>query len=290
MNIGVTFPQTEFGNDTGAIREFAQTAEALGYSHILVYDHVVGAVHEHRDPPLTGPYTEKTPFHEPFVLMGYLAAVTTTIGLATGIIILPQRQAVLVAKQAAEVDILSGERLRLGIGSGWNYVEYEALGEDWDTRGPRYLEQIDLLRRLWTQPVVDYRGEFHRVDRAGILPLPNRSIPIWMGGFHERVFRRAAALADGFIFNAAGPRSLAMASQVRAYVAEAGRNPDAFGIEVFLEYRRGPYSWGPVIDSWREAGATHVCLNTMGAGLTTAAAHIDAMRTFASTVGLKPGR
>src|SRR6476620_1814229 len=153
MKHGVVFPQIEFENDPQAIKDYAQAAEALGYDYLLVYDHVLGA-HPNREPKLTGPYTHEHPFHEPMVLFGFLAGVTTRLQLTTGIVILPQRQTVLVAKQAAELDVLSGGRLRLGIGLGWNHVEYEALGKDFHTRGRRVEEQVIVLRTLWTAPLV----------------------------------------------------------------------------------------------------------------------------------------
>lgn len=287
LRIGCTFPQADIGDDPAAIRDFAQTAEALGYSHVTIYDHVLGAVHEGRNPPLTGPYTEHSPFHEPFVTFGYLAAVTSTIELCTGVIVLPQRQTVLVAKQAAEVDILSGGRLRLGVGSGWNYVEYEGLGQEWRTRGRRQEEQITLMRRLWEEPVLDYTGGFHRVDRAGILPRPRRHIPLWMGGVSDAVLRRAGRLADGFMFSAGGPRSMEQAQIVRRYAAEAGRDPAAFGIEGMLSYSAGPDRWGPQLEGWRTAGATHVCMRAPGEQPSGPATQIAALRRYAEGIGLK---
>ena len=193
MKIGAIFPTTEIGTDPVVIRDWAQTAEQLGYDHVVIYDHVLGAEHEGRDPLLTGPYTEADPFHEPFVLLAYLAGFTTKLELVTGILVLPQRQTVLVAKQAAELDLLSGGRLRLGVGTGWNFVEYESLGMTFEDRGQRFDEQIDLLRKLWSQPVLDFDGRYHRIDRAGLLPLPGRKIPIWFGAFTEVALRRAAA-------------------------------------------------------------------------------------------------
>jgi probable F420-dependent oxidoreductase len=177
MRIGAVFPTCEIGNDPGAIRDFAQTAEGLGYSHLIVYDHVLGAVHDGREPKLGGPYTERDPFHEPFVLYGYLAGLTQKLELATGVIILPQRQTALVAKQAAEVALLSRGRLRLGVGTGWNWVEYEALNESFGSRGKRLDEQVELLRQLWSGTPIDFEGRYHRVDRAGILPAPPGPIP-----------------------------------------------------------------------------------------------------------------
>jgi probable F420-dependent oxidoreductase len=206
MRFGAVFPTNEIGDDPAAIRDWAQAAEALGYAHIATYDHVLGAVHEGREPKLWGPYSEQHPFHEPFVLFGFLAGATRDIVLETSIIILPQRQAALVAKQAAEVDVLSGGRLRLGVGSGWNPVEYEALGVEWAGRGRLFDEQVRLMRALWENDVVDFDGEFHRVDRAGIAPRPARRIPLWFGGGTLPAMRRAARLGDGFVFGGATRR------------------------------------------------------------------------------------
>ncbi|MBV9512182.1 MAG: LLM class F420-dependent oxidoreductase [Caulobacteraceae bacterium] len=288
MQIGCTFPHAEVGDDPAGLRDFAQAAEALGYSHIMIYDHVLGAVHEGRDPPLTGPYHEGSPFHESLVTLGFLAGVTSRIGLVTGILILPQRQTVLAAKQAAEVDILSRGRLRLGVGSGWNPVEYEGLGMGWDDRGARYEEQIELLRRLWDEPVLDYRGAHHRIDRAGLLPRPRRRIPIWMGGAHERVLRRAARLADGFIFSQGGPRSLESAARIRDYLEAEGRDPKTFGIEGILNFSDEPNLWGERLASWRKAGATYACIRTMGPERMGPDAQIAALRRYAEAVGLAP--
>src|SRR5580692_6796117 len=185
MEIGVAYPQNELRGDPAAVGQFGRAVEDLGFHHILAYDHVLGAVHANRTPPLTGPYTENDPFHDPFVMFAYLAGITERIRFTTGILILPQRPTALVARQAADVDLLSGGRLRLGVGIGWNYVEYEALGQDFRSRGARQEEQIELLRRLFTEPVVDFSGRFDRVDRAAIVPRPARSIPIWLGGSGE---------------------------------------------------------------------------------------------------------
>src|SRR4030081_3577040 len=204
MEIGVVYPQTELRGDPDAVRRIGRAVEDLGFDHLLAYDHVLGAVHADRTPPLTGPYTEHDPFHDPFLMFAYLAAITQRIGFATGILILPQRPTALVARQAADVDLLSGGRLRLGVGVGWNPVEYEALGQDFRTRGARQEEQIELLRRLFTEPVVDFSGRFHRVDRAALVPKPARPIPIWLGGSSEVAFDRAARLANGFIFIGGG--------------------------------------------------------------------------------------
>lgn len=284
MQIGAVFPQTEIGDDPAVIRDFAQTAEALGYSHVLVYDHVLGAVHEGRVPRLTGPYTEATPFHEPFVVLTYIGAVTQRLGLVTGVIILPQRQTALVAKQAAELDVLSGGRLRLGVGTGWNYVEYEALGEDFRTRGKRQEEQVQLMRRLWAEPVVDFAGRWDRVDRAGILPRPTRPIPVWFGGFNDVAYKRAARLGDGFILGGAAADAFAAHARIKQYVADAGRDPAQFGIEAMVNFRAGPERWAEHAQSWREAGADYISMRAMDCGFTSQRQHIEALRQYREAV------
>ena len=206
MNIGAIFPQTELGADPGAIREFVQAVEAMGYANLFVADHVLGADTQFHHHPSLANYSHKSVVHESLTLLGYMAAITTHITLATGILILPQRQTALVAKQAAEIDVLSGGRLRLGIGVGWNEVEYEALNQDFHTRGRRSAEQIAVLRALWTQEVVDFHGRWHDITHAGLNPLPvQRPIPIWfgVGGSQnpqppDAVLRRVARLADGW--------------------------------------------------------------------------------------------
>lgn len=287
MKIGAVFPQTEIGTDPAVIRDFAQTAEGLGFSHLLVYDHVIGA-HPDREPRLTGPYTHETQFHEPFVLLGYLAAVTSMLGLVTGIIILPQRQTALVAKQAAEVDLLSGGRLRLGIGSGWNYVEYDVLGEDFHTRGKRQEEQVQVLRKLWELPVVEFEGRWHHIDRAGINPLPGRQIPIWFGGSDERMLERAARLGDGlipqFLPDAAGAAKL---ERLWSQLAAHGRDRESFGIEAQLRYAAGPEKWAQHAESWKALGADYGCVVTMNCGFSSPADHLQALETYAREVGVE---
>src|SRR5207237_360943 len=204
MEIGVVYPQIELGGDPTAVRRIGRAVEDLGFDHLLAYDHVLGAVHAGRTPPLTGPYTEHDPFHDPFVMFAHLAGITDRIRFATGILILPQRQTALVARHASAVDLLSGSRLRLGVGVGWSHVEYEALGQDFHTRGARQEEQIQLLRALFSEPVVDFSGRFDRIDRATLVPKPARPIPIWLGGSGEAAFHRASRLADGFIFFGGG--------------------------------------------------------------------------------------
>ncbi|MEZ4861489.1 MAG: LLM class F420-dependent oxidoreductase [Caldilineaceae bacterium] len=286
MTIGAVFPQTEFGNDPLAIRDYAQTIEGLGFSHVLAYDHVLGA-NPNRPGGWQGPYTYKTPFHEPFALFSFMAAVTQNLRFATGIIILPQRQTALVAKQAATLDVLSGGRLRLGIGIGWNEVEYVALGENFHNRGKRVEEQVDLLRKLWTEPLVTYTGQWHTIPDAGLNPLPvQQPIPIWFGGHAEAVLRRVATLGDGWMpnFRNATDAQATLASLDR-HLAAAGRSRADLGIEPRLNYGDGrPERWQEQMAGWQASGATHFTVNTMGCGFTTPTQHLNALRHFSATI------
>lgn len=279
MRVGVAFPQTEIGADPVVIRDYAQAVEELGYQYILVADHVLGAGTDTR-PDWRGPYTHEHMFHEPFVLLSYLAAITRYVELATGVIILPQRQTALVAKQAAELDVLSGGRLRLGIGVGWNPVEYAALGMDFHTRGARCEEQIALLRELWTRPLVTFAGRWHQVNDAGINPLPvQQPIPLWIGGHAEATLQRVGRMADGwFPLRPPDADTQAMVGRIRAVAAEAGRDPDTIEIEGALSIGQIPEEeWIAYAAAWRDLGATHLCINTLGAGFTSPQEHIDAL-------------
>jgi len=282
MRFGVVFPQTEIGTDPSVIRDYAQTAEELGYTHILAYDHVLGANLASR-PGWSPPYSYKDSFHEPFVLFSYLAGITKKIGLVPGVIVLPQRQTALVAKQAAALDILSSGRVRLGIGIGWNPVEYEALGQDFKNRGRRSEEQVELMRKRWTNELVTFKGRWHQVTDAGLNPLPiQRPIPVWFGGGADQVLRRAARLGDGWL-PLLGPDENCRAAieKLRSYAREAGRNPDGIGIEGrMLAGDRPVQEWLDEIGAWKKLGATHLTLNTMKTGLPTPAAHIEAIRRF----------
>jgi probable F420-dependent oxidoreductase len=282
MRVGVVFPQTEIGNDPAAIKDYAQSTEELGFLHVLAYDHVVGGNPGSR-PGWRPPYTYLDPFHEPLVLFAYLAGLTKKLELVTGIIILPQRQTVLVAKQAAEVDVLSGGRLRLGIGIGWNPLEYEALGENFKNRGIRCEEQVEVLRKLWTQELVTFTGRWHKITDAGINPLPvQRPIPIWFGGSDDRALRRLARLGDGwFPLLAPDEKCRALIGMIRTYAKEAGRDPSQIGIEGRISHGQGsPDAWLKELQAWKTLGATHVSFNTMKAGLNSASAHIEALRRF----------
>ena len=291
---GVTFPEREkgIGTDLGAIRELAQAAESLGYSYLRTGEHVLGANPASR-PDWRGPYTHVDIWHEPFVLFGYLAAITQTLELVTSILILPQRQTALVAKQAAEVDVLSGGRLRLGIGVGWNDVEYEALGQDFRDRGRRSEEQMEVLRALWTRELVTFEGRWHKITDAGLNPMPvQRPIPIWIGGgpgstgtisdvASERVLRRVATMADGWFpsvgLDAIGP----VVARLHGYIRSAGRDPSEVGVEGSVTISQGgTEEWARQLAAWKEAGATHVSVSTAGAGFSTVDQHIDALRRF----------
>jgi probable F420-dependent oxidoreductase len=282
LRIGVVFPQTEIGADAGAVRAYAEHAEGLGFAHLLAYDHVVGAdpmVHLGWD----GPYDVHTTFHEPLVTFGYLAAATTSLELVTGIVILPQRQTVLVAKQAAEVDLLSGGRLRLGVGLGWNAVEYEALGEDFSTRGKRCEEQVELMRKLWTEPAVTYHGRYHRVTGAGLAPLPiQRPIPVWFGAASARACRRAGRLGDGwFPMVGPGPKLERAKQEVEQAATEAGRDPAQIGMGGQVSWNGNADDLADGLRAWAEAGASHMSINTMDAGLASVDDHLAALTTAA---------
>jgi probable F420-dependent oxidoreductase len=295
MDFGVVFPTTQIGTDPAVIRDFAQTAEGLGYRRLQVYDHVLGAVHADRDPPLPGPYTERDPFHEPLTLLAFLAACTTTIEFGVAVLVLPQRQTVLVAKQAAEVDLLSRGRLVMAVGTGWNYVEYQSLGTCFEDRGRRLDEQVELLRLLWREPVVDYRGEFHRIDRAGLSPRPARgTIPLYFGGGSEASLRRAAATGDGFVFGSASPHTHERAARLRELLAGKGRDPDAFPMETMIDYSLGPQAWAEQVPAWAASGGCLLSVRTMSTGaayhgvpqaqLSDPAAHIAALSDFRRVV------
>jgi probable F420-dependent oxidoreductase len=287
MQIGVVFPQTEIGASPAAIRDYVQAAEGLGYAHILAYDHVLGA-DARSYAGWNGPYSHIDMFHEPFVLFGYVAALTRQLELVSGVIILGQRQTALVAKQAAEVDVLTGGRLRLGVGIGWNHVEYEALGANFHDRGRRSEEQIAVLRALWTQEVVSFKGRWHQITAAGLNPLPvQRPIPIWLGGRAEAVIQRVGRLADGwfpqFSPDKAGEETL---NRMRHYAREAGRNPATIGIEGRINFADGdPDKWAQEAEAWQKLGATHLSVNTMKAGLRSPDDHVKAIRQFKETLG-----
>jgi probable F420-dependent oxidoreductase len=300
MKLSVVYPQAEFGTDPDRIGEYATRAEELGYDQLVAYEHVLGADPEvHR---LTGPYTHETNFMEPFVLFGYLSAVTTTIELVMGVLVLPQRQTALVAKQAATLDLLSRGRLVLGVGVGWNQVEYQALGEDFSSRGRRMEEQIPLLRSLWSEQLVDFTGEFDTISAAGICPRPsNNEIPIWMGGWDERVLRRLGRLGDGWLAASGHPKNQATWSPdrirrpedlkrrigiVREAALESERDPNEIAVSMLVSSigfdgleEWDPMGWALRAKYWKAAGASHALLSTLDLGFSQEE-HLEALGSF----------
>ena len=285
MDIGVVYPQIELGGRPEALRRLALATEELGYDHLVAYDHVLGAVHEGREPPLRGPYTERDPFHDPLMMFAYLSGITTKLGFFSGIVILPQRQTALVARQVADLDLFSRGRFRFGVGVGWNYVEYDSLGHDFHTRGKRQEEQIELLRRLWTEPVVDFTGAFDRIDRAGIVPRPTTPVPIWLGGWGRVAFERAARIADGFIFGGPTPAAVEQWGRMREMVVANGRSAEDFGGEKIVFSTSGPARIAEQVASWGEAGGTHACVSTMNLGFTDVEQHVDYLASVIDALG-----
>jgi probable F420-dependent oxidoreductase len=288
MKIGVVYPQTEYGSDPVAIRDYAQTVEELGYSHVAAYDHVLGA-NPDRPGGWQGPYTYRNPFHEPFVLFGFMAGVTRAIGFLTAIIILPQRQTALVAKQAATLDVLSGGQFRLGVGLGWNEIEFTSLNQEFHNRGRRSEEQVELLRRLWTEPLVTFQGRWHTIPDVGIAPLPvQQPIPVWFGGHSEGQLKRAAKLGQGWMPNYRSAIEAKPAIELlNRFLAEAGRSWTDFGLEGRIPYGDGnPELWRQLMEGWRAVGATHIQVNTMGVGYRTPQEHLTALRHFAKEMGI----
>jgi probable F420-dependent oxidoreductase len=278
MKLHALFPTRDIGTDPAKIRDWAQAAEDLGYAGIEVADHVFGATARDGWTPL---YNEKDPFHETFVMLGFLAAVTKKVQLTSGVLILPQRQTGLVAKQAAEADILSGGRLRLGIGVGWNFVEYQALGMDWKTRGARQAEQVEVMRRLWTQDLVTFSGKFHELREVNINPAPvQRPIPVWFGGSSDAVVKRAARIGDGWMPIMMPDEAAPKIAALKEHLAAAGRDPATFGLEGWLRMNEDdPKRWESAIDGWRRLGAGSVMLYPMYR-TASLADHIDILKRF----------
>ncbi|MDP7390476.1 MAG: LLM class F420-dependent oxidoreductase [Alphaproteobacteria bacterium] len=289
MKIGVSFPTTEVGNDPIVMRDFAQAAEDMGYEYLTAIDHVLQA----RDPAgddFRAYYTIDNAFHEPLILFSYLAGVTSKIGFVTAILILPQRPTVLVAKQAAQLDLMSGGRLRLGCGIGWNDLEFDAMDQNFKNRARRISEQFDLMKQLWTEETVTFEGEFHKIEDAGINPRPiQQPIPLWIGAFVDPAIRRAGPIADGWLVNprvSAGAEAEPLFEQFRKGAEEAGRNADALGIDAtVLAGDRGPQAWAADAVTWKSMGATHLTFRTMAAGVESVDAHIDSIRKFKDAYG-----
>ena len=278
MKIGVVFPQGEISDDPVAVRDFAQAVEELGYDYLLLYELVTDTKSD--KPPAS--------FLEPFTLLGYLVGCTQKIELATGIMVLPSRQTVLVAKQAAAVDVLSRGRLRLGVSVGWNLVEYQAMGADFQQRGKRLDEQITVLRELWTKPFVTFKGQYHNLENVGIYPQPiQRPIPIWIGGDSEPVLKRIASFGDGWLsYGETLETAAAKMDKLHRYLEAAGRKPIEVGMEVVGVNVAKPDNWSKMLEGWRDFGATHLSVVTTSASLGTPQEHIDAIYRFKTEVGL----
>lgn len=267
MKIGASYPTTEVAGDPDAVRTFVKAVEELGFDHVMAYDHVLKTPHDDREPKLTGPYTEKDSFHDPFVLFGFMAALSDKLGFVTGVLNLPQRQTALVAQQAADVDLFSKERLRLGVGIGWNYVEFAGMGQDFRTRARRVEEQIDLLRQLWTTPVISFDGQFDKIDRAGINPRPKRQIPIWLGGHSEPAYERGARLGDGFVFAANGAGAVEALGRVNHHLRELSRDKMPYGRELLAIFAKSPEQAADDLRMFRDAGGGLGTIPSMGKGL-----------------------
>ncbi len=281
MEIGAVIPHNEIGSDPGAIRAFAQGVEELGLTHLLIYDHVMG-VDRNRPGGFEGPYDSNTAFHEPLVLYGFLAAVTQRVDLVTAVMILPQRQAVLAAKQSAEVAILSNNRFKMGVGVGWNTVEYDGLNEDFHTRGRRQAEQVELMRRLWSEDVFSFDGEFHRFEHASILPRPSRPIPVMFGGSAPALLERCARMGDGWIpLGKPDEKSAARLGEIRRIRESLGMSMEGFEVQAQAQYARGnPERWRDHAEAWRTIGATHIAIATHNAGDTDVDGHLGRIAEY----------
>lgn len=263
MRHGVVFPTTSIGTDVGALRDFVQGVEALNFHHIVAYDHVLGATHEGRTPPLAGPYDQFDSFHEPLIFFSWVAAMTKSVQLFPAVIVAPQRQTALLAKQACELQNLSEGRLRLGIGVGWNWVEYEALNSDFRSRGKIIEEQVDVMRQLWAQELVTFHGEFHTIDRAGISPRPNTTIPVWFGGYTVAALERSARLDAGHVFGHLNERILSLAAQLHRLWSLSTRATASLQMEAILDYSQPRDLWSAWVGNWQQAGGTDLAIRTM---------------------------
>ena len=288
MKIGIVYPQPEIKGNVAAIGMIARAVEERGFDHLLVFDHVLAVDPVGRDAPLVGPYTEADPFSDPLVVFAYLAGITQRIQLMSGVLILPQRQTPLVARQAADVDLLSGGRLILGVGLGWNYVECEALGVDFTTRGARFDEQVQLLRRLWAGELISYDGRFERAERVQLNPPPRRRIPVWIGGAAPKATERVGRLADGFIGGGPIEHGLEAKAAVDAARVKYARSDDEFAYTFQTSYMRSEEEAVAPAEKWRTAGGTHVSISTMGMGYgTSVEAHLDSIARIADRLDVR---
>lgn len=291
MKIGCVFPHSEIGDDMSLVRDFFQTAEGLGYDHVLCIDHIL-CNREAKGAPWASHYTADRTFHEPLTLFAYASGITSRIGFASAVLVLPQRQAPVVAKQAAEVDQLSGGRLRLGCGIGWSAEEYQGLAMGFKTRARRFEEQIDVMRRLWTEDTITFKGDFHDIDDMGMSPKPvQQPIPIWIGAFQENAVRRAVRLGDGFSLNPRlepGDETRRLLERVSQWQGEFGRDPATFGMNATLHHwGRDDGAWEADLKSWGDLGVSHVSFRTIDSGLPSPQSHLGELERFAALAGLK---
>ena len=278
MKLGAVFPAS-FGGDPILIRDFVQTVEGLAYDYILIYEQIIES-----------PSETVLAWPESLMVLSYIASLTHKLELATGIVVLPSRQTVLVAKQVAQLDRLAGGRLRFGVSAGWNEVEYQAMGVPYAHRGRRLDEQVSLLKQLWSQESVTFQGEFHHLEAVSIFPQPvQTSIPIWFGGHTDRVLERIARLGDGWMAVAteyATPVTLpARLDKLRQYCEEVGRNFNDIGLEIVDVRPTEARDWPQWVQKWCDLGATHLDIATRDQGLTTPQQHMEAMRKFKEAVG-----
>jgi probable F420-dependent oxidoreductase len=289
MKIGVIFPQIEFGHDPTAVKDYAQAAEELGFSHIAAYEHILG-VNPDRPGGWDWPFTYESSFLEPFTMFSYMAGATSKIGFSTRILILPQRQTALVAKQAATLDVFCNGKFSLGVGLGWNEAEYISQGEDFFNRAIRMEEQVDVLRKLWTEPLMEFKGQYHQIPDAGINPLPvQRPIPIWFGGHSDQTLQRVARMGDGWLPNDLPiDETKVLIAQLQEYAADNQRDFSSIGIDARLPYQlEAGESWEKAVESWKDAGATQLSLDTMFIGISSPEDHIRSLRTFSEAIGLR---
>ena len=285
MEIGAVFPHNEIGTDPQAIKDYAQGVEELGITHLLIYDHVLGA-DRNRPGGFEGPYDKDVAFHEPFTTFAFIAAVTKNLDMITTVMILPQRQTVLVAKQAAELAILSNNRFKLGIGVGWNAVEYVGLNENFKTRGKRQAEQVELMCLLWESEVLEYKGEYHHIDKASINPRPSENVPIWFGGGAPQLIERCADLGDGWI-PLMGPNEAARNTleEIRAKREAKGLDWNNFGVQAQAQYAGGdPDRWNKHAEKWRDLGASHLAVATHNAEPTNVDGHLSRIKEYMNAV------
>ncbi|TDJ33450.1 MAG: LLM class F420-dependent oxidoreductase [Gammaproteobacteria bacterium] len=285
MEFGAVFPHNEIGTDPGAIKAYAQGVEALGATHLLIYDHVLGADPD-RAGGWQGAYDKNVAFHEPFTTFAFIAAVTEKLEMITTVLILPQRQTVLVAKQAAQVAVLSNNRFRLGIGTGWNEIEYEALNETFTNRGKRQAEQVELMRKLWREDSLTYQSEYHTINGAGINPRPSKPIPVWFGGSAPALLERCGQIGDGWIpLMGANDAARECIDTIRSSRAATGRSFEDFGIQAQAQYSGGnPDRWASHAVKWRDIGATHLAIATHNAGPTDVDGHLSRIQEYLDAV------